>query len=113
MIVRNIEDREVLDTTYIAHGGALARMILDRRVLREIGFLARATLEPGRAIETHIDPMEEIYYIVGGVGVIQVADESRRVGPGDAVWIPKGAPHGLRNDGTDTCVVLVTASPAW
>jgi hypothetical protein len=44
MIVRNVNDREVLETTYIAHGGAIAQMILDRRVLREIGFLATANL---------------------------------------------------------------------
>lgn len=34
MFVRNLNDREVLDTTYIAHGGAIAQMILDRRVLK-------------------------------------------------------------------------------
>ena len=28
MIVRNVNDQEVLDTTYIAHGGAIAQMIL-------------------------------------------------------------------------------------
>ena len=43
MIVRNIHDKEVLDTTYIAHGGAIAQMILDRRRLKEIGFLAIVT----------------------------------------------------------------------
>jgi hypothetical protein len=29
MIVRNIHDKEALDTTYIVHGGAIARMILE------------------------------------------------------------------------------------
>jgi len=47
MIVRNVQDKEVLETTYIAHGGAIAQMILDRRILREIGFLAIARLERG------------------------------------------------------------------
>ncbi len=40
MIVRNLNDKEVLATTYRAHGGAVAQMVLDRRVLEEIGFLA-------------------------------------------------------------------------
>ena len=40
MIVRNLMDKEVLDTTYIAHGEAVAQMVLDRRTLKEIGFLA-------------------------------------------------------------------------
>ncbi|MBW1943887.1 MAG: cupin domain-containing protein, partial [Deltaproteobacteria bacterium] len=38
MIVRNLNDKEVLEQTYIAHGGAIAQMILDRRILKEIGF---------------------------------------------------------------------------
>jgi len=40
MIVRNVRDKAVMETTYLAHGGAIAQMILDRRVLKEIGFLA-------------------------------------------------------------------------
>ena len=53
MIVRNLQDREVLETTYLAHGGAVAQMVLDRRVLKEIGFLAVARLAPGKEIERH------------------------------------------------------------
>ena len=48
MLVRNINDKEVLDTTYLAHGGAIAQMILDGRTLKEIGFLAIARLSPER-----------------------------------------------------------------
>lgn len=111
MIIRNIRDKEVLDTTYLAHGGAVAQMILDRRILKEIGFLAIATLAPGRRIEAHIDPMEEIYFIMDGEGEMGVSDERERVGPGDAVWIPSGSRHGLLNTGQRDCVILVIASP--
>ena len=113
MIIRNMNDKEVLDTTYIAHGGAIARMILDRRVLKEIGFLASATLDSGKTIESHIDPMEEIYFIVKGEGEMMVDDDTRRVGPGDAVWVPAGSPHSLTNTGEEVCMILVVASPAW
>ena len=111
MIARNINDKEVLDTTYIAHGGAIAQMILDRRTLKEIGFLAIARLEPGREIEAHSDPMEEIYLIVSGSGKMGVDDETRTVGPGDAIWIPAGSRHSLLNDGQEDCTILVVASP--
>lgn len=113
MIVRNINDRQVLDTTYAAHGGAIAQMILDRRVLKEIGFLAIARLAPGREIEGHIDPMEEIYFVLSGSGEMSVDDETRPVGPGDATWIPAGSRHSLLNNGREDCVILVVASPAW
>ena len=35
MLVRNISDQEVLETTYRAHGGAIAPMVLDRRNLKD------------------------------------------------------------------------------
>ncbi len=111
MIVRNINDKEVQETTYLAHGGAIAQMILDGRTLKEIGFLAIARLAAGREIEPHIDPMEEIYFILSGSGVMHVDEEKRGVGPGDAVWIPVGARHALANNGQEDCVILVVASP--
>ena len=113
MIVRNIKDNKVLETTYIAHGGAVAQMILDRRTLKEIGFLAVATLEPGKKIDEHVDPMEEIYFILSGSGEMQVDDEKRKVVSGDATWIPTGSIHSLLNTGKENCIILVTASSAW
>ena len=111
MIVRNVQDKEVLETTYIAHGGAIAQMILDRRILREIGFLAIARLERGKRIEAHRDPMEEIYFILSGEGEMQVDEETRHVGPGDAIWIPVGSEHALTSSNQEDCTILVVASP--
>ncbi|MBW1998299.1 MAG: cupin domain-containing protein [Deltaproteobacteria bacterium] len=113
MIVRNLRDKEVLETTYIAHGGGIAQMILDRRVLKEIGFLAIAKLEKGKTLEAHVDPMEEIYFLLSGQGEMRVDDETRQVGPGDAIWIPAGSIHSLTNHGDEDCILLVIASPAW
>lgn len=112
MIVRNLRDKEVLETTYIAHGGGIAQMILDRRILKEIGFLAIAKLEKGKTLEAHVDPMEEIYFLLSGEGEMKVDDEVRQVGPGDAIWIPAGAEHSLTNNGNEDCILLVVASPA-
>ena len=111
MIVRNLGDREVLETTYIAHGGAVAQMILDQRILKEIGFLAIAKLEKGRRIEAHVDPMEEIYFIWTGEGEMSVDEETRHVVPGDAVWVPTGSSHSLENSGETDLIILVVASP--
>ncbi len=113
MIVRNVRDNAVMETTYLAHGGAIAQMILDRRVLKEIGFLAIATLAPGKKIEAHVDPMEEIYFVLTGSGEMAVDDENRQVAPGDATWIPTGSSHSLLNNGNEDLVILVVASPNW
>ncbi|MBW1784939.1 MAG: cupin domain-containing protein, partial [Deltaproteobacteria bacterium] len=110
MIVRNLNDQEVLETTYRAHGGAIAQMILDRRTLKEIGFLAIASLKPGKEIEAHVDPMEEIYFVLSGSGEMRVDGEAHPVKPGDAVWIPTGSSHALLNTGEEDCLILVVAS---
>ena len=72
MIVRNLRDKAVMETTYLAHGGAIAQMVLDQRILKEIGFLAIATLAPRKEIEAHVDPMEEIYFVLSGSGEMGV-----------------------------------------
>jgi mannose-6-phosphate isomerase-like protein (cupin superfamily) len=113
MIVRNVRDKAVVETTYLAHGGAIAQMILDRRILKEIGFLAIATLAPGKKIEAHVDPMEEIYFVLSGSGEMAVDDENCQVGTGDATWIPTGSSHSLLNNGNEDLVILVVASPNW
>jgi mannose-6-phosphate isomerase-like protein (cupin superfamily) len=113
MIVRNLKDKEVLDTTYIAHGGAIGQMLLDRRCLKEIGFLGYGTLRKEKKIEAHSDPMEEIYFIMSGEGEMTVGNDSRHVVQGDAIWIPVGSSHSLLNTGQVDCIFLVIASPAW
>jgi mannose-6-phosphate isomerase-like protein (cupin superfamily) len=113
MIVRNVNDQEVLETTYLAHGGAVAQMILDRRILREIGFLAIANLERGKTIESHKDPMEEIYFVLSGEGEMSVDEETRHVRPGDATWIPAGSAHSLTNSSEQNLLILVVASSNW
>ena len=110
MIVRNTDEEIVQQTTYRAHGGGTARMLLTNKELRSMLFLADASLEPGKTIETHIDPYEEIYYILEGEGVMTVGDDERRVKKGDAIWIPVGKKHSLVNDTDENTGFLVVAN---
>ena len=111
MIVHNFfQDQEVLRTTYIAHRGAVARMVLTSAYMEAIEFLAYAILPPGNTIEEHVDPVEEIYLVVKGKGMMKVGDDEREVGEWDAVWIPAGAPHRLINTGEEETFVIVVAA---
>lgn len=73
--------------------------------------MAIAQLAPGKEIEAHVDPMEEIHFVLSGSGEMRVDEEVRQVGPGDATWIPTGAAHSLLNNGQEDCLILVVASP--
>jgi mannose-6-phosphate isomerase-like protein (cupin superfamily) len=76
--------------------------------------LAEATLPPGTATEAHFHPVtEEIYYILRGSGRMQIGDQARAVGPGDAVAIPPGAAHRIRNVGADDLIFLCCCAPAY
>jgi len=110
MIVRNIDDSEVLKTTYIAHGGGLARMVMDSSFLQGVEFLAYALLPPGNVIDEHIDQVEEIYFILKGGGVMKVGREEKDVKEGDAIWIPKGEPHRLENTLDETTIFIAIAA---
>jgi len=110
MIVRNIDDDEVNDTTYRAHGGGIAKMLLTSRELRSMLFLAHAVLEPSRELEEHIDPYEEIYFILSGEGTMRVGNDRKKVKTGDAIWIPTGDVHGLVNESDEDLEILVTAA---
>ncbi|HPB37763.1 MAG TPA: cupin domain-containing protein, partial [Syntrophorhabdus sp.] len=95
MIVRNFNDPEVLQTTYRAHYGATARMVLTSRFLQSMEFLAYAMLPAGNVIEEHVDEVEEIYLIAQGGGLMKVGNEEKEVKEWDAIWIPAGEPHRL------------------
>jgi mannose-6-phosphate isomerase-like protein (cupin superfamily) len=76
--------------------------------------LAEATLPPGAATEPHHHPKaEEIYYLLEGEGEMKMEQDTRLVGPGDAVAIPPGARHTIRNVGQTPLVFLCCCAPAY
>lgn len=110
MIVRNFNDPEVLRTTYRAHYGATARMVLTSQFLKSIEFFAYAMLPAGNVIEEHVDEVEEIYIIAQGGGMMKVGNEEKEVKEWDAIWIPAGEPHRLENNTTGMTLILVVAA---
>jgi quercetin dioxygenase-like cupin family protein len=60
----------------------------------------------------HTHPEAQCYYVVSGAGLVFADDDQRAVGPGDAVFIPSGAVHGIKNVGAEILVYL-TANRAF
>jgi mannose-6-phosphate isomerase-like protein (cupin superfamily) len=110
MIVRNINGPEAIESTYRAHGGGIARMVLTSSFLKSMEFFAYAVVPPGNELEEHIDPVEEIYFILYGGGLMQVGEDAQEVKAGDAVWIPAGDSHSLKNTGSETIAIIVVAA---
>lgn len=76
--------------------------------------LAEATVPPGgETILHHHVRSEEIYLFTAGAGRMILGDEEADVRAGDAVVIPPGTPHGLRNPGAEPLVLLCCCSPPY
>lgn len=109
VIVRNLDHPEVQASRYRAHGGGVAHMVLDPRHLQTLMFLAHAAVPPGERLSGHRDPMEEIYIIQTGQGLMQVGSDRLEVRAGDAIHIPLGEFHELTNTGPGELTILVVA----
>lgn len=76
--------------------------------------LAEARLPPGRSTQGHHHVRsEEIYYILDGDAIMQVGEEKREVGPGDAIAIPPGAYHQITNIGNTVLRFLCCCAPCY
>jgi quercetin dioxygenase-like cupin family protein len=63
-------------------------------------------IEPGNRLAPHTDSAEEILYLVAGEAEAEVGDEHGRLTAGDLAVIPTMVPHGLRNVGDETVMVV-------
>jgi len=65
-----------------------------------------------QAVHGHPDN-EQIYVIVRGRGVMQVADEMQEVSEGTLVFIPPGAAHAIKNTSDEPLVFVSATSPPF
>ena len=72
-----------------------------------------ATIVPGQGHAFHRHPdQEEIIFVVSGKLEQWVEREKRVLGPGDAVFIPRGVVHGSFNAGDEDLRLIVIFSPS-
>ena len=74
----------------------------------------RVTLGPGKGNPPHTHPnCEEILFVVSGrIEHALPEGGTVRLGPGDCIVLPEGAPHYALNVGPDEAVVVVAFSSA-
>ena len=76
--------------------------------------LGISTFKPGSSTEQMIHEAEEMCYILRGQGCLEVEDKTVAYTAGEAIYIPAGVPHGVRNTGQeDLVMVFVFSSPAY
>ena len=69
-------------------------------------------LEPGQVIDARtLVTADAIYTVLGGRVWVVSDDTEVTLEPLQAVVVPAGVPHGLRNDGIDPLILQVVVSP--
>lgn len=102
-------------TPFTTADGSTIRSILDgRNAPVENQSLAEATLRPGGATERHYHrSSEEFYFILEGIGTMEIDGELRRVIPGDGILIRPGSWHQITADDAGGLRLLCCCSPPY
>ena len=97
-----------------ADGSEIRELLAHRNSCIRNQSLAEARLPVGASTTAHFHPAtEEIYYILQGSGSMQIAEEKRAVGPGDAIAIPPGAMHQITNTSDVELRFLCCCAPGY
>lgn len=111
MDVRNVNEVPAFTTK---DGSEIRELLADRNSCIKAQSLAEARLPIGGSTTPHYHPRtEEIYYILEGRGSMSIGNETRDVGPGDAIAIPPGELHQISNSGDRVLVFLCCCAPGY
>jgi mannose-6-phosphate isomerase-like protein (cupin superfamily) len=70
--------------------------------------------EPGHGPRLHRHPYDETWVVQEGNLTFQLGDDQFKVGPGDIIIAPPGAPHRFTNDGPGRSkLVCIHANPTF
>jgi mannose-6-phosphate isomerase-like protein (cupin superfamily) len=76
--------------------------------------VAESLVEPGRDTALHRHPRsQEIYYILEGEGEMRLGDQTFNVKQHDAILIPAGVSHSVKNEGNTGLRMLCICSPPY
>lgn len=69
--------------------------------------VAHITLKPGEQLKKHVTPVDVLFYVLEGTGVVEIGDEKKEVGPDTLIDSPAKIPHCWYNQSTGTLRVLL------
>ncbi|MFJ2769000.1 cupin domain-containing protein [Streptomyces sp. NPDC087300] len=96
--VRVVDARDAAPNT--RRGGELRTLLTPKAVGATSGFMGVARIAPGDWIAEHYHPYsEEFLYVVQGDVVVELDDVPHRLGTDQALLVPIGMRHRVRNAG--------------
>lgn len=103
-----METRSIKDSVAFSEGKMKKNALFDSPRL----FYDVYCLLPGQSQKVHAhEGSDKVYLVLEGTGRFTVGEEERDLDAGHAVIARAGEPHGVRNDGGENLVLLVTMAP--
>jgi len=69
-------------------------------------------LKPGQSLKKHTTPVDVIFYILEGKGIVEIGDEKHEVEKDMLIESPRNIPHLLSNSGQGIFRFLVVKLPS-
>ena len=84
-----------------------ARKIYDKKNAQVV----HLTLNPGESLKRHITPVDVVFYVIEGKGIVEIGDEKREVGPDILIESPAKIVHCWYNESNEVLRILVVKVP--
>jgi mannose-6-phosphate isomerase-like protein (cupin superfamily) len=85
------------------HGVALRKLYESEKI--EVNHI---TLKPGEQLKKHVTPVDVMFYVLQGTGVVEIGDEKIEVGKDSLIDSPAKIPHHCwYNQSSETLKVLL------
>jgi len=69
------------------------------------------TLQPGESLKKHVTPVDVIFYVLEGEGVVEIGEEKEVAGADTLIESPAKIPHRWINESNAVTRILVVKTP--
>ncbi len=73
--------------------------------------VAHITLKPGESLKKHITPVDVVFYVLEGQGIVEIGEERKDVGADTLIESPAKIPHRWINESNGLLRILVIKTP--
>ncbi|NQT60490.1 MAG: cupin domain-containing protein [Bacteroidetes bacterium] len=103
MIIKKLSETEIMKT---AHGVDVRNLYNKTEAMITV-----ITLEPGQSLKRHITPVDVAFYVLQGIGIVEVGDEKIEVTKDSLIESPKNIVHCWYNESDSPLRFMVVKAP--
>ncbi len=103
MIIKKLSEAPVMEN---AHG-------VDARNLynQESAVISILSIQPGQALKRHATPVDVAFYVLEGIGIVEIGDEKMEVNKDTLIESPRDIVHCWYNESSESLRIMVIKAP--